>query len=167
MERLLHPIKPLYDSQSRVLILGTFPSPKSRESNFFYGHPQNLFWKILPRVLGYGDLNLKNVDEKADFAHKNHIALWDVIAEVEIKGAEDATLKMIKANSFRPIVETSEIHTIFTTGKKGTDLFNKHCSSEAGMESIYLPSTSPANRAQQARPEFMEMWSQLEKALKK
>lgn len=160
MERLVHPIAPLYDAESRILILGTFPSPKSREARFFYGHPQNIFWQVLPRVLG-SDAVLQSVAERAEFAHAHHVALWDVIAEVEIKGADDASIRMIRANRFRPMLEGSKIRAIFTTGKKATELFNRHCASEAGMHSIYLPSTSPANRAQQGRPEFFELWSQV------
>jgi len=162
---LIHPWPPLYDSESRVLILGTIPSPKSREMGFYYGHPQNIFWKTLADVLGQ-EVPPYDVPARRAFALKNHVALWDVLHSCEIDGASDASIRNPVPNRFRPILETSRIAAIFTTGKTGTDLFHKYCADEAGMESVYLPSTSPANRAAQTKPEYREQWALVAEALR-
>jgi hypoxanthine-DNA glycosylase len=162
--RLIHPLPPLYDERSRVLILGTFPSPKSREMAFFYGHPQNVFWGTLAAVLGQAEPPY-DVEARRDFVLRNCIALWDVIHACDIEGSLDASIRNPEPNKFAPILAASRITTIFTTGRKGTDLFNRLCAEEAGMPSIYLPSTSPAARAAQKKPDFMERWSQVEVAL--
>ncbi|MDR1796963.1 MAG: DNA-deoxyinosine glycosylase [Clostridiales Family XIII bacterium] len=161
---LTHPWPPLYQSDSKVLILGTIPSPKSREMGFYYGHPQNIFWRTLANVLGQSEPPYDR-DARRDFALQNRIALWDVLHSCEIDGASDASIKDPVPNKFRPILESSQISSIFTTGKTGTLLFNQYCAVEAGIPSIYLPSTSPANRAAQARPEYREQWMQVAQAL--
>jgi hypoxanthine-DNA glycosylase len=161
---LVHPWEPFYDERSKILILGTFPSPKSREMGFCFGHPQNIFWKTLAAVLGqepppYG------VPARKSFALKNRIALWDVIHACDIEGASDNSIRNPIPNRFRPLLGRTQINAIFTTGRKATDLFADLCAEEAGMPSIYLPSTSPANRAMQARPEYMQLWNQVASAL--
>ena len=162
--RLVHPWPPLHDAASKILILGTFPSPKSREMGFPYGHPQNIFWSTLATVLGQPP-PIRQVAAVKQFALDNHIALWDVLHACDIDGAADASIKRPEANLFAPILAQTRITAIFTTGKAATALFNKLCAAEAGMTAIYLPSTSPANRAMQVKAEFIEQWRLVAKEL--
>ncbi|MDR1712758.1 MAG: DNA-deoxyinosine glycosylase [Coriobacteriales bacterium] len=157
-----HPWPPVYDGHSQVLLLGTFPSPRSRQEGFYFGHPQNCFWSVLARSLGAEPLppGATKADKTA-FLLENHVALWDVLHSCDIEGAADASITNPVANRFKPIIENSRIGAIFTTGRTATRLFNELAAQEAGMQAAYLPSTSPANRAQQARPEFAELWSQV------
>ena len=144
-EHLTHPFGPLYDSQSRVLILGSFPSPKSRAQAFFYGHPQNRFWRVIATVL---DQDVPaTVEEKRAFCARNHIALWDVLAEVEIEGASDASIKNPRANDLVPILEAAPIERIFCTGAAAGRYFAKLIEPKLGVSAQVLPSTSPANAA--------------------
>lgn len=171
--RLTHPWPPTCDASSRVLILGAFPSPKSREQGFYYGHPQNLFWRVLPEVLGASAQDSASVAPGAckdpaelvaarrAFVLRHHIALWDVIASCEIKGAADSSIRDPKPNEFAPLLARTRITTIFTTGRTATRIFNDLAAKEAGMQAIYLPSTSPANRATQSKPEFLRAWRQV------
>jgi hypoxanthine-DNA glycosylase len=147
-----------------VLILGTIPSPKSREMGFYYGHPQNCFWKTIALVLEQEE-PIRGVQARKEFLLRNRIALWDVLHSCEIEGASDSSIKEMTANSFRPIIEASEISAVFATGKKASAIFNSMCAEEAGLKASYLPSTSPANRAFQIKPEFMEHWLKLKPLL--
>ncbi|MDR3254344.1 MAG: DNA-deoxyinosine glycosylase [Synergistaceae bacterium] len=153
---LTHPWAPVYDKRSKILILGTFPSPASREYGFYYGHSQNIFWLTLSQVLDKPCPLDKS--SKIKFLRNNDIALWDVLYSCEIAGASDSGIKNPTPNDFKPLIEKSKISVIFTTGKKATELFQKLCSREVGMEAIYLPSTSPANRASQKKAKFLEQW---------
>jgi hypoxanthine-DNA glycosylase len=164
MSILKHPFDPVYDARSRVLILGTFPSPKSRETRFYYGHPQNCFWATLASVLGE-ESPASDIASKIAFLLKNHVAVWDVLHACEIKGASDNSIRNPVPNRFRPLLAASEITAVFTTGKKATDLFNALCAAEAGMNAVYLPSTGPANRAYQKKPAFMAQWLRVREAL--
>ncbi|MDR3090213.1 MAG: DNA-deoxyinosine glycosylase [Desulfobulbaceae bacterium] len=155
--RLTHPWPPLFNAASEILILGTFPSPKSRQMGFPYGHPQNIFWKTLATALGQPQ-PAREAAAVQQFALENRIALWDVIHACDIHGASDASIRNPTPNLFTPILRQSAIHAIFATGKTATDLFNKLCAAEAGLPAMYLPSTSPANRASQAKASFMEQW---------
>jgi hypoxanthine-DNA glycosylase len=159
-----HPFDPVYDARSKVLILGTFPSPKSREAKFYYAHPQNCFWATLASVLD-DEEPAPDPASKTAFLLKNRVAVWDVLHACEIEGALDDSIRNPVPNAFRPLLSASEIATIFTTGRKATDLFNALCSAEAGMSAVYLPSTSPANRAYQKRPAFMAAWMRVREAL--
>lgn len=163
---IVHPWQPVYDENSRLLILGTIPSPKSRENDFYYGHPQNCFWTILARVLGEAAPSADPASKK-NFLIKNNIAVWDVLHSCQIDGAADSSISQPVANEFRPILNKSKINAIFTTGKKATSLFMKLCAEEAGLPSIYLPSTSPANRAMHKKPEFIEQWMMVKTVLEK
>jgi len=163
--RLLHPWPPLYDAASKVLILGTFPSPKSREMGFPYGHPQNVFWKTLATILDQPQ-PVREATAVKQFSLDNSIALWDVLHACDIDGASDASINNPEANLFAPILAQTSITTIFTTGRAATNLFNKLCAAEAGTAAIYLPSTSPANRATQAKDGFLEQWRLVANALK-
>ncbi|MDR0477760.1 MAG: DNA-deoxyinosine glycosylase [Desulfobulbaceae bacterium] len=164
--RLVHPWPPLYDQASKVLILGTFPSPKSRQMGFPYGHPQNIFWRTLATLLGQPP-PARQVATVKQFALDNGIALWDVLHACDIDGAADASIKKPEANLFAPILAETNITAIFTTGKTATNLFNKLCAAEAGMTATYLPSTSPANRVTQMKVSFLEQWRLVAKALQK
>lgn len=160
MEQMKHPWDAVYNKDSKILILGTMPSPKSRELKFYYGHPQNIFWKTLAMVLGKEEPE-KSPEVRKEFLLQNKIAIWDVLASCQITGASDASIQCAEVNRFRTILEETQIKAIFTTGKAATELFQKRCQKETGMGAIYLPSTSPANRAQQGKSEFMEKWNQI------
>ncbi len=136
-----HELPPVYDERSRVLILGSFPSPKSRETGFYYGHPQNRFWKVLSAV--FGEKTPESIDEKKAFLRAHKIALWDVIASCEIKGAGDSTIKNALPNDFSVIFSAAKIKAVFTTGQTAAKLYKKF----TGFDSVVLPSPSPANCA--------------------
>jgi hypoxanthine-DNA glycosylase len=131
---------------------------------FYYGHPQNIFWKTVAAVLGIAE-PLRDVQSRRVFLRETRIALWDVLQSCDIEGAADASIRHPVPNRFASLINDSDICAIFTTGKAATELFNTLCAEEAGLEATYLPSTSPANRAAQAKPEFMQQWLQLATAL--
>ena len=138
-----HEFDAFFDKDSRVLILGTIPSPKSREQGFYYGHPQNRFWKVLAAVLG--EEFPQTVEERKVFLKRNHIALWDVLESCEIKGASDVSIRNARPNDMNRILQTADIRAIFATGAKAAQLYKKLCFPECGVEAVRLPSTSPAN----------------------
>ena len=138
-----HELEPVYDRNSRILILGTIPSPKSREFGFYYGHPQNRLWRVLAEVFD-ATVPVTN-EEKERFLLSRHIAMWDVLKSCEIKGADDSSIAKPKPNDINMILSAAKIKAIFTTGKKATDLYKRLCYPDTGIHSVYLPSTSPAN----------------------
>ena len=140
---LQHPFPPLYDEKSKVLILGSFPSVKSREQMFFYGHPQNRFWKVISAVMGVS--TPATINEKKDFLHTHHIALWDVIASCDITGSSDSSIKNVVANDLDVILQNADIKQIFVNGKTAEKYYNKYIRKKIGREALCLPSTSPAN----------------------
>ncbi|MCR4837574.1 MAG: DNA-deoxyinosine glycosylase [Eubacterium sp.] len=140
-----HPFPPLYDENSEVLILGSFPSVKSRETHFFYGHPQNRFWKVIANI--FHETIPVSIDEKKELILRNHLALWDVILECEITGSSDASIKNAKANDIRSILKASSIQKIIVNGKTAEKLYIKYIEPVTGMRAVALPSTSPANAA--------------------
>ncbi|MBQ6823171.1 MAG: DNA-deoxyinosine glycosylase [Clostridia bacterium] len=142
---LQHPFPPLYDADSTVLILGSFPSVKSREQCFFYGHPQNRFWKVLAAV--FDQSVPTTIEEKTAFLHRNHIALWDVIASCEITGSADSSIKNATANDLAPILKGSKVKRIYVNGNTAKKLYDRYLFPVTGMEATVLPSTSPANAA--------------------
>lgn len=133
-----------FDKDSRVLILGTIPSPKSREQGFYYGHPQNRFWKVLADVLGEKVVP-QTVEERKKFLKRNRIALWDVLESCEIKGASDVSIRNARPNDMNRILQAADIRAIFVAGTKAAKLYKKLCLPTCGVEAIQLPSTSPAN----------------------
>ena len=137
-----HNIEPIYNQDSQILILGSFPSVKSREGMFFYHHPQNRFWKIFENLY---NISLDSIDEKKSFLLSHHIALWDVIESCDIKGSSDSSIENIKVNDISRIIESSQIKYIYTNGKKAHELYQKYCYHIVRIEDICLPSTSPAN----------------------
>ena len=138
-----HNLPPLYDASSRVLILGTMPSPKSREAQFYYAHPQNRFWKLLSCV--FSEYPPAINEERRMFLQRHHIALWDVLRSCEIEGADDASIRKPEANDLSLILKTANIQKIFTTGAKAYALYEKLCRPGIKMEACPLPSPSPAN----------------------
>ncbi len=138
-----HPFPPLYNENSKVLILGSFPSVKSREQMFFYGHPQNRFWKVIATVFG-ADTPV-TIEEKRNLLYTNHIALWDVIASCDITGSSDSSIKNVVANDLTEILKNSAIKQIFVNGKTAEKYYNKYIRDTLGKDAICLPSTSPAN----------------------
>lgn len=140
-KKIKHPFLPYYNKNSEILILGSFPSVKSREYGFYYMHPQNRFWRILEKVFN------EEIIDKKDFLNKHHIALWDVIASCEISNSGDSTIKNIKVNDVNKIITDSNIKYIFTTGRKAYELYNKYVFSKTNIEAQYLYSPSPANCA--------------------
>jgi len=162
---LTHPWEPEYQSNSQLLILGTFPSPKSRQMGFYYGHPQNIFWQTLANSLGV-PAPPAQTDARKSFVRQHKIALWDVFQKVTITGAADSSIQQAIPNTFAPIIISSQISAVFTTGQTATNAFNQQCASQVGMRAIYLPSTSPANRRTQATPQFTQRWALIGKVLK-
>ena len=144
-KHVLHPFPPLYDENSKVLILGSFPSVKSREQMFFYGHPQNRFWRVLAAVFVSG--TPQTIAEKRRFLLSHGIALWDVIASCEITGSADSSIKNVIANDLSPILAAADIRQIFVNGKTAEKFYRKYTEPVIGRAAICLPSTSPANAA--------------------
>lgn len=155
-QTISHPIPPVWNTESRILILGTMPSPKSREAGFFYMHPQNRFWGVMEGVFGEKFLLPNNspdltaaIAERRDFLLRHNLAMWDVLASCEITGAADSSIKNATPNDFTEILDNSQIRHILCTGKTAFNLWQKNCA--ALYEPRYnltvhcLPSTSPAN----------------------
>ncbi len=153
---IVHPIAPVYDENSRVLVLGSFPSVKSREEMFFYGHPQNRFWRVIAAV--FGAETPKTVADKRAFLLSHGIAVWDVLASCEIEGSDDSTIKNAVPNDLSEIFSAAKIENIFVNGKTAEKYYNKYMKKTLGREAVCLPSTSPANAAWSAE-KLIEAWS--------
>ena len=143
--KTVHPIPPLYDEKSRVLILGSFPSVKSRESMFFYGHPRNRFWQVIAAILGKEVPT--RVEKKRELLLSSGIAVWDVIGSCEIVGSADSSIKNAVPNDIREILEAADVRAIFVNGKTAEKYYNKYIKDTVGRSAVALPSTSPANAA--------------------
>ena len=141
--RVNHEFGPYINKDSRVLILGSIPSLKSREYGFYYMHKQNRFWKVISDI--FGNKFPDSLDDKKEFLRKNKIALWDVLESCDIEGSSDSSIKNPKVNDIKSLILDTDIKYIFVTGKKALDLYNKYCFKSVGIEAIYLPSTSGAN----------------------
>ena len=142
---MIHPFPPLYDEDSKILILGSFPSVKSREQMFFYGHPQNRFWKVIAGV--YGEDVPKTIPEKKAFLLSHHLALWDVIHSCDIKGSSDASITNVTPNDLSEILEKARIQRILVNGKTAEKYYLKYQEQVTKRQAICMPSTSPANAA--------------------
>ena len=141
--KVVHQLKPIYNSESKVLILGSFPSIKSRENRFYYAHPKNRFWSTLEKVFNE-DIGSSNQDrEKFLLTHK--VALFDVVYSCNITASSDSSIKDVIPNDIKKIVDDSKIEAIFTTGTKAYSLYNKYLLKDVGIDAIKLPSPSPAN----------------------
>jgi len=145
LQTVTHPIPPFCEAGARVLILGSFPSVKSRESGFFYGHPQNRFWRVLAAV--FEDAVPATVEEKKAFLAAHGIALWDVIASCRIEGSADSSIRDVVPNDIASLLKSHSIRAIFTNGKTAQTLYDKHIFPTLGLPTVCLPSTSPANAA--------------------
>lgn len=142
-EHIVHTIEPVFDKNSKVLILGTFPSPKSRAGMFFYGHPQNRFWSVISAV--FGEECPKTNSEKIAFLKRNQIAVWDTVYECDIMGASDSSIKNAVPTNLKKITNAANIRAVFTTGNTANRYYIKYHEKEIGIKAICLPSTSPAN----------------------
>lgn len=155
MEKVLHTLDPIFFEDSEILILGTMPSPKSRELGFYYAHPQNRFWAALAGAF--------DEDKPADvlgctsLLYRHNIALWDVLESCDIDGAADSTIKNPVPNDLAAIIRQSYIHRIYTTGTTAYKLYNKLCKPQIGLEATLLPSPSPAN-ARMRLPDLIEAY---------
>ena len=151
----LHTIAPVFDENSKILVLGSFPSVKSREEGFFYGHPQNRFWKVLANAF---DASVpKNIDEKKALLLSNGIALWDIIHSCDIVGSSDSSIKNVVPNDISKILETAHIKKIINNGKKADTLYKKYIEPKVDIKATCLPSTSPAN-AQWSLDRLCDEW---------
>ena len=163
--QVVHPLKPIYDSNSKVLILGTIPSVKSRESGFYYANPHNRFWPTLSKVYEV-EIGTTNI-ERTNFLLKNNIALFDVLKSCDISSSSDTSIKNPIPNNLLPIIDSSKIEYVFTTGKKAYDLYMKYCFKETGIEAIYLPSPSPANCPKGIEEKLLIEYSKIKKLTNK
>ena len=142
-QTVCHPIAPVWNAGSRVLILGTMPSPKSREQGFYYAHPQNRFWRVMAALLG--EPVPQGTQERRNFALRSGIALWDVLASCEICGAADSSIRNPVPNDIAALLAKTDIQAVFTTGAAAFRLYQKMCLPQTHLPAAALPSTSPAN----------------------
>lgn len=145
MRQEMHEIAPVFDKNSRILILGSFPSVKSREGKFFYHHPQNRFWKVLSIMFCCETPD--TIEKKKEMLFNNRIAVWDVIASCEIEGSSDSSIKNVIPNNLDEVLSRTEIMRIYTNGATASRLYKKYCYGQTKIQDIKLPSTSPANAA--------------------
>ena len=141
--KVTHKLEPIYDENSKVLILGTIPSIKSREIGFYYSHPQNRFWKVLAII--FNEKIPNTIEEKKDFLLRNNIALWDTIKSCNITSSSDSSITNITVNDISKLIKKTKINKIYTTGKKAYEVYMKETQKKTNIEATYLPSTSPAN----------------------
>ena len=144
-KNITHPFPPLYDENSRTLILGSFPSVKSREAMFFYGHPQNRFWKLIAEL--YGEDVPSTIEEKSSLILRHRLALWDSIHSCTITGSSDSSVRDVVPNDISGIIRNSKIERIFCNGALSHKMYMKFIFPSTGIEARKLPSTSPANAA--------------------
>ena len=144
-ESVQHPFPPLYDSRSEILILGSFPSVNSRVQRFFYGHPQNRFWRVTSAV--FGCEVPQTIEDKRAFLLEHHVALWDVIASCEITGSSDSSIRNVQPNDLTPILAAANIRQIYVNGGTAAKYYDKYQKPVLLREAVRLPSTSPANAA--------------------
>lgn len=156
MDRVAHPIPPLYNKDSKILILGSFPSVKSREAQFFYHHPQNRFWKVISSV--YQVPLPVTIEEKREMLLDLNLAVWDVIQSCEITGSSDSSIRNVIPNDISRILQEADIRTIISNGNTSYQLYMKYIFPVTGKEAVKLPSTSPANAAN-SLDRLVEAWT--------
>lgn len=162
-ERITHDFAPVYDKNSQILILGSFPSVKSRENQFYYGHPQNRFWKVLARLM---ETEVPTtIEEKKQFLLSHKIAIWDVISSCRIEGSSDSSIRDVEVSDFSKILSETSIQTIFVNGNKAYELYKKYAEEKTGIKAIKLPSTSPANAAWNLE-RLCDSWAVIKEELK-
>lgn len=155
-KHITHSFEPIYNEDSEILILGTLPSVKSRENNFYYGHKQNRFWKLLARL--YEEETPQTIEEKTSMLLRHHIAIWDVIQSCDIKGSSDSSIKNVTPTDLNQILNHCQIRQIYANGNKAGALYKKYQQPLTGREILVLPSTSPANAAW-SLDRLYEKWS--------
>ena len=161
-KKMIHNIDPVYDSNSKILILGSFPSVKSREQQFFYGHKQNRFWRVIAQVLDCAVP--EDIEQKRDMLLSHHVAVWDVIESCEITGSSDASIRDVRPNDLSRILSQADIRAIYLNGSKAYELYQKYIFPTIGRKAYLLPSTSPAN-AGYSLDRLVEAWSVIREAL--
>lgn len=149
------------DECCRVLVLGTFPSVKSRENEFYYGHPQNRFWRVIAAL--FGEPLPETIPEKRAMLIRNHVALWDVLASCDILGSADDSIRHPVPNDIAGLLQYTQVHTVFVNGQTAAKLYRRWCEPQTGLPAIALPSTSPAN-AKWTLPKLVEAWQPLQAA---
>ncbi|MGN0658716.1 MAG: DNA-deoxyinosine glycosylase [Emergencia sp.] len=142
-EHVEHGFEPVYDENSRILILGTMPSVKSRENRFYYGHPQNRFWKVLASVLG--EQVPETIEEKKDMLLRNGIAVWDVIESCDIIGSSDSSIRSVSPADIGGLLKSTSVSGVYVNGSQAEKLYNRYILEKTGIPCTKLPSTSPAN----------------------
>ena len=140
-----HEFEPVFDNNSKILILGSLPSVKSREVSFYYGHPQNRFWRVIAAIVG--EPVPESVPEKLEILLRHSIAVWDVIARCEIAGSSDASIRNVVPTDISSILSVAKISAVFTNGSTASRIYRKYQLPLTGIADIPLPSTSPANAA--------------------
>lgn len=153
-----HPIEPIYNENSKILILGSFPSVKSREEGFFYGHPRKRFWRVLASIFAT-DLPI-TIEEKKNFLYNNRVAVWDVIGSCDITGSSDSSIRNVVPNDLQLILEQADIQQIYVNGKTAKQQYDKYIYPQIKREAICLPSTSPANAAWSLE-KLIEEWGKI------
>lgn len=144
-KNIKHTFAPVCDEFSERLILGTFPSVKSRETQFYYGHPQNRFWKVMAHIT---DSSLpESIEEKRKMLLANHIAIWDVIGSCTITGSSDSSIREVEVNDIGALLCGSNISAVYGNGAKACELYDRYVREATGLDIVKLPSTSPANAA--------------------
>ena len=156
IDRNDYPFIPLYDENSEILILGSFPSVKSQENKFFYGHPQNRFWPVIARI--FGEERPQTREEKIELALRNHMAVWDVIESCDIVGSSDSSIKNVVPNDLSEIIRKTKIRKIFINGRTAEKFYKKYQAKAVDIPALCLPSTSPANAAWSVE-RLVEAWS--------
>lgn len=161
-QKVTHTFEPVYNENSRILILGSLPSVKSREEGFYYGHPRNRFWKVLSGLLEREEP--VTIEEKKELLLSHGIALWDVIASCEIKGSSDSSIKNVIPADISEVLKKSPIKRIYTNGKTAGSLYKKYVQLSTNLSCVVLPSTSPANAIYRLE-DLLDAWKQIRQAI--
>ncbi len=161
-QTIVHPFEPLYNEESRILILGSFPSVKSREQRFFYGHPQNRFWKVIAALTG--EPVPQTIPEKQELLLSHGIAVWDAIYSCEIKGSSDSSIRNAVPTDLQRIFDAAQIQAVFANGKASEKTFRLYQEQRLQRKITGLPSTSPANAAF-TLDRLIDEWSVIQKYL--
>ena len=161
-ERIIHPFEALYNENSKVLILGSFPSVKSREVSFFYGHPRNRFWKVIPAL--FGEEEPLTIEKKKELILRRNLALWDSIHSCEITGSSDSSVRNVVPNDISKIIGNSKVSKVFCNGALSHKMYMKYIFPDTKIEAVKLPSTSPANAAY-SLDKLIEEWKIIQEYL--
>ena len=161
-ERIIHPLEALYNENSKVLVLGSFPSVKSREVSFFYGHPRNRFWKVIPAL--FGEEEPLTIEKKKELILRRNLALWDSIHSCEITGSSDSSVRNVVPNDISKIIGNSKVSKVFCNGALSHKMYMKYIFPDTKIEAVKLPSTSPANAAY-SLDKLIEEWKIIQEYL--